>query len=476
MTASAQYERILEECIEAVRSGRMDIDACLRRYPTHAAGLREALTVASALRPAMHAEPRPAFVREARERFLVATGERIEQAYDVEPSPSFFASARFKVLMAAQRMRTEPARPTGPMFSPLMRGVAVAGLVLVLFLGASTYTVASAANALPGDWRYGIKLQTERARLTLALSDDARRDVRLDIAAERASEIERLAARGKIIPPGVIDNMTEQTQRLVADLGDDKLNEDEIERLSAVALRQQAVLEAAKDQVADGAGDELAKAQQVSQDAVLLSVTRLAEKTEGPIHITPAVPLVETETPAPTETAPPTNTPEAVGTADGAPTEAPTTAPPTLEPTPVRNVVSVDPSPVEGPGDIEWLRLALGRFTTLVPSTKHGWTVAGVNSEGTGSASTLIKLSNIDGTSLITINPRNGDTYWHVLANGVFDQIEMRTTRDGQVFVVDPEVVRRIYGAAAEVPLFVTASIEILPEPTPTPVPPTATP
>ena len=468
------YERILEECIEAVRSGRMDIDACLERYPAHAEQLRDALTLTSALRPAMHAEPRPAFAREARERFLVATGERIEQAYDVEPSPSFFASARFKVLMAAQRMRTEPQRaPRG--FSPLMRGAAVAGLVLVLFLGGSTYTVASASNALPGEWRYGIKLQTERARLALALSDDAERDVRLDIAAERASEIERLAARGKIIPPGVIDNMAEQTEKLVADLDEDKLDEDDLERLSSVALKQQAVLEVAKPNVPADGNDQLARAQQISQDAVLLSITRLAERSEGPIHITPAIPLIETETPEASETPAPTDTPEGVPT-EGAPTQEPTFAPPTAEPTPVRSVVSVDPSPVAGPGDVEWLRLAVGRFTTLIPSTKHGWTVAGVNSDGVGPAGTLIKLSNIDGTSLVTINPRNGDTYWYILANGVFDQIELRLTRDGQVLVVDPAVVRRLYGAAAEIPLHITSSIEFLPEPTPTPEPPTPAP
>jgi hypothetical protein len=472
-----RYEQILEECIEAVRTGRMDVDACVERYPAYADDLRPALTVAASLAGAMHAEPRPAFAREARERFLVATGERIAQAYDVEPSPSFFAAARFKVLMAAQRMRTaEPHHERHPMFSPLMKGLAATGAALVIFLGASTYTVASASDALPGEWRYGVKLQTERARLALAFSEGAERDVRLDIAAERAEEIERMAAKGKIIPPGVLDRMADQTQGLVEEAKEDKLDNGELQRLHAVTSKQQVVLREAASNVADDAGDQLAEARQVSQEGVLVSIAVIGEEP-GPIRITPVIPLDETQEPQgdATPTPAPTDTP-----ADGEPTQAPVespTAEPTLEPTPVRSVVSVDPTPVEGPGDVEWVRLAVGRFSTLIPSQKHGWSVVGVNADaGASPAPTLVQLSNIDGTSLITVNPRNGDVYWFILANGAFDQIEMRAERDGQVYVVDPAVLERLYGTAAAIPLFVTQNIVIAPEPTPTPQPPTVTP
>ena len=65
---------------------------------------------------------------------------------------------------------------------------------------------------------------------------------------------------------------------------------------------------------------------------------------------------------------------------------------------------------------------AQARLTTLIPSEADGWHITGINvANGPVSAPTLVKLSNADGTSLITLSPRTGDTYWFILTNGVFD-------------------------------------------------------
>jgi len=159
-----EFETRLSECLEALREGRWDIDECLRRYPEHADALRPHLLAAASVMQAFgEAAPRDEFARTARERFLIASGERLTEAFDAEPDPSFFAAARMRFLMAAQKMRIGETRKAGrlvPFFETHFRALASAAAVVVALLSFSTYTVASASSALPGDWQYPVKLQT----------------------------------------------------------------------------------------------------------------------------------------------------------------------------------------------------------------------------------------------------------------------------------------------------------------------------
>ncbi|HEY8172118.1 MAG TPA: DUF5667 domain-containing protein [Dehalococcoidia bacterium] len=468
----SEFESILDECIEAMRAGRMDLDACLARYPQHADALRPQLTLAASLAAAYEAEPREEFATAARERFLVASGQRLSEAYDIEPSPSFFAAARVRFLMAAQRMRlgeNAPKRPSFPVFGTPFRALATGGLAVAAFLSFSTYTVASASAALPGDWQYGVKLQTERVRLALALSDDAKRDVKFDIASERADEIQKLTAKGKIIGPGVLDRLTDATQPLVQAADEGKLDNGDLARLHDVSLKQRTVLQQAEPQVASDAGDKFAEAKAVAADAEVIALA----KASGPIVKEPDVIVTPGASPSPDASATPADASPTL-----APGETPVATPPIVVPTPARAALTVDQTPVDEANGIIWNRLAVSRFTTLIPSEKNGWRVVGFNpAEGPAPAPSLVRLSNIDGTSLITINPRTGDMYWFFAVNGTFDEIQMRLTRNGEIYVQDRDSLMRLYGASAEIPLYVLDNIEIAPEPTATPTAaPTATP
>ena len=84
----------------------------------------------------------------------------------------------------------------------------------MVFLSFSTYTVASASAALPGDWQYPSSSRRSASASRWPSATTAKRDVKLDIAEERAREIEQLTANGKIIGPGVLDRLVEQTSRL----------------------------------------------------------------------------------------------------------------------------------------------------------------------------------------------------------------------------------------------------------------------
>jgi len=475
----SEFEARLSECLEALREGRWDVDECLRRFPEHADALRPQLLAASKL-IATYGAPAPSeeFARTARGRFLVASGQRLREAFDVDPTPSFFVAARVRFLAAAHQMRM--ARQRGEsriarLFHTHGRAFAGAAAALIIALSFSTYTVASADNSLPGDWQYPVKLQTERIRLAFAFSDGAKRSVKLDIAEERAREIEQLAKKGRTIGPDVLDRLAEQTKPLVDEAGA-KWNTDEVSRLHTLAEREQVALKQAEPQIDPSAKEELTVARDVSKEAVAVSDAILVTRPDStPRVVTPSVPLAaladDTSTPVPsTETA-----------AASSPTDSTAEATATVTATSTPAGVQVDETPEDSTGNVNWIRLAAGLFTTLIPSPADGWTISGMDvAAGPAPVPALIKLTNVNGTSLITFNVKTGDMYWFIARNGRFDEVQMRIQRaDGEVVVADADYLQLVYGQSATVPLYVMNHIELLPAPVPTPTPapePTATP
>ncbi|MDP9237524.1 MAG: DUF5667 domain-containing protein [Chloroflexota bacterium] len=469
----SEFETRLDECLEALREGRWDIDECLRRYPQHAAELRPHLLAAAAVVHAFSIEPSEEYAQQARERFLIASGQRLREAFDVEPEPTFFASARLRFLLAAQRIglgERQKTRRLIPAFHAGYRALAGSAAALVLLLSFSTYTVASATSALPGDWQYPVKLQTERVRLALAFSDSSKLDVRLSIAEERAHELEQLTKQGRIIGPGVLDRIVEQTQPLVDGASaDGDWDTGDVSRLKSLAEREQQALQNAASQIDPTAQDSLVQATDVTRQAADVAGKILVTRPDAPpLVIKGTVPLTVTfVTEPPASTTPgPSATPDAA--TPGAPTAtvaAPTPAAP--------GEITVGATPVITRGGMTWNRLAVGRFTTLIPSEQDGWHIVGIALAGGPSpAPSLVKLSDADGTSLVTLNPRTGDMYWFVAHGGRFDEIQMRLEQpDGGTLVQDPDSLLGLYGDAAKVPLYILDHIAIEPAPTRTPEP-----
>jgi hypothetical protein len=433
--------------------------------------LRPHLELAAKLMDTYAAEqPTTEFSAQARERFLVASGQRLAEAYDVDPTPSFFAAARVRFLMAAHKAfsgkEAAPAPRRLPLFGSAYRVLAGAGLALALMLGLSSYTVAEASDALPGDRLYGVKLQTERVRLALAFSEGAERDVRLDIAAERVEEIEQLTAKGRIIGPGVIERLQDETEPLAENL--DSLDKGDKQRVRDIATKSKAALEDAEANVSPDAAPVLAEVHEFVEETAFKATLAIINDNGGdepPPVLTPDVVL---------GTAEPTNTPEPTATPNASATPGGATATPQASATPAREGVVVGPTPVGVDIGVTWVRIAVDRFTTLIPSPQDGWSIAGVNPQlGTSTSPNLVSISNANGTQIITLNPRNGDMYWFVAVNGVFDEVRLREQRDGQTYVIDRELLTRLYGQLADVPLYILDHIEIAPPPPP---PPTATP
>ena len=478
----SDFDRALETCLEAVREGRSTVDECLRAYPQHADALRPHLVAAVAVRQAYAAaQPSEAFAERARERFLVASGRRLEEAFDHEPSPSFFAAARVRFLAAAHRMRregqlAERREPRWQRFVPSTRALAGMAAALVLFFSFSTYTVASASSALPGDWRYPIKLETERVRLALAFSESDRRSVRLDIAAERAHEIEALTKNGDTIGTDELNRLASQTSALARDASDGGWNSKDLARLQDVSEKSNVVLQQAAPHVAPGAAPSLAKAVDVSQDALRVATAAIVATQPSVLKptllLTPAAP-VETPSAGPTGTPSEEASPTAVESPATSPTEGAST--PEATATPGGRPLSVDETPVGQDLGVLWKRLIVGNVSALIPSEKDGWHIAGGDLSVPLPA--LVHLSNVDSTSLLVIDTRNGDMYWYQAVAGNFQEIQMRMAQpDGTVLVADPDVLRPTYGTLADIPLYVLHSLDVTPLPTPTPTLPAATP
>jgi hypothetical protein len=161
----------------------------------------------------------------------------------------------------------------------------------------------------------------------------------------------------------------------------------------------------------------------------------------------------------------------------GTPTGAePTTSPPAP---PTSTATALPPitvgTPVEDALGVSWIRVAVGQMSALMPSQKDGWYIQGVNvADENIPTPTLLHLANIDATSLVTINTRNGDVYWLISHDGRFDEVQMRLDVGGEVRVVDRDVLREAYGDLASIPLYILDSIVITPPPaTATPAPST---
>ena len=66
----------LQDCLDAVATGRARVDECPSRYPELAADLEPLLRVCQRLQEALNVEPSPRYAQAARERFLVTLASR----------------------------------------------------------------------------------------------------------------------------------------------------------------------------------------------------------------------------------------------------------------------------------------------------------------------------------------------------------------------------------------------------------------
>ena len=155
---NTKIEDILNHCIAEVRMGKTPEEA-LRQYPGMADDIRPLLAMACKLRKL--------------------------------PGPSASVSGLIRTMakLSVQQAgtKTTAQRRKITLFSrPIL--VRVAAVILIVFIAGWT-TVASSAQALPGDLLYPIKLFSERVRFCLAIKQENKAQLCIVFAEERIKEL-----------------------------------------------------------------------------------------------------------------------------------------------------------------------------------------------------------------------------------------------------------------------------------------------
>jgi hypothetical protein len=430
----------LSECLEALSSEKRTLEECLSLYPEDAARLEPLLRTAALLAETCSVEPRPAFAARARERVLRMAEPSLREELAAEPRPSFVMAAAASVLV---------------------------------FLSVGGFAVTTSADTLPGDWRYPVKRTMEDIRFNLTFDEGGRRQLNIDLTQERLNEVQKLGEQGRRIGEGPLDDLASQTNSLV----NAKLDVKDAEKVSALALQQQQVLQNVAPLVDPQASDELQEAKTASTKVYVMasSVVLAANGSETPLP-----------TPVATGEAAAASTPTTPATEAAQPTQsAATVATPTPEPelpelTPIPGAVVVAPVKNENAAGVSWDLVVIGRLSLEVPSQSSGWSLLGLDVDpyGVASAPSLLRLANADVSTLIIVNPRNGDTYWDQNIDGVFQESVVRRSDGPILWQATEDELAAFSPANADVVFHLLNSIVVkppLPTATPTP-PPTVTP
>jgi len=184
-----KFEQILERCLqEAIRTG--DTEAALRRYPQHADGLRPLLEVALATHRAYADVPAPPGRLEAGRRRLLETAVRQRERTQAHP-------------ILKQRKETKPKMKL--VLATRLIGAALAAVIGVATIGGGA--TLAAADSLPGEMLYPVKLAGEDLRVSLASTPEDEVSLALQFSDERTTEIQALVEQGLPVPDTVVARM-----------------------------------------------------------------------------------------------------------------------------------------------------------------------------------------------------------------------------------------------------------------------------
>ena len=73
--------------------------------------------------------------------------------------------------------------------------VAVFGLILIVVLSSSAFTVSAAFNSLPGDTLYGLKISAEKLQLAISFDEKEQLNLYVDFAEKRLEEVRQLQTK-----------------------------------------------------------------------------------------------------------------------------------------------------------------------------------------------------------------------------------------------------------------------------------------
>ena len=163
-----KIEEAFNQCFERLSAGE-SLDSCLRDYPQYAVEL---------------------------DLMLRTTFDIKRMVHPVQPRPEFKYWARVRLQGVQDYVSRQPVRSRPSGFN-LRRNLAISMAALLVFVIASSGTVAASSDSLPDEPLYGVKLAVEQAQVTLAFSDVDKAELYAHLAEKRAGEIVAMAQQGK---------------------------------------------------------------------------------------------------------------------------------------------------------------------------------------------------------------------------------------------------------------------------------------
>ncbi|MEW6504107.1 MAG: DUF5667 domain-containing protein [Chloroflexota bacterium] len=166
-------EGILDECLQAVESGRWSIEECLQRFPDQRQELEGLLRMAAQVRAAGMLEPRASFRRSARPRLTARLNDL----------PIVTNRHPFRLFKQISAQPILSSRRT------VMNWIAIVVLLVSLFGGGAA--VQASGQALPDSPLYPLKTGIESLRLAVS-SEPVQAQLALEFASRRLEETGKL--------------------------------------------------------------------------------------------------------------------------------------------------------------------------------------------------------------------------------------------------------------------------------------------
>jgi hypothetical protein len=199
----------------------------------------------------------------------------------VPPPPSGLAAGRERMLAEAARLRaqlvtrplstdqtekTERRRKMNLLFAYKMLAAVMAVALAVVGAGGGAVL---AADSLPGDLVYPVKLAMEDIRLLLTTAPADRAELAMAFATERVQEMVRLTEQNRLVPDSVVARMTRQMEETIAQIAQSRPEEVPalLQRVMDRTRDQQQILEQARTTAREGSQAALGRASQVMERA-----------------------------------------------------------------------------------------------------------------------------------------------------------------------------------------------------------------
>jgi hypothetical protein len=174
----AEFDDILQECLDAVLLGTRTVADCIQAYPDHAEDLKPALHIG----------------------LLTAKLKSPEMAASSVDALEMKLRAQMSPISVQAQPRNVIQLPLG-----ISRLAAAIAVFFILALGSGAGLVAASADDLPGEPLYGVKRLWESIVLAFAPVSGQPEDLWLHIANTRLDEVTALSAQGRLSQNELVD-------------------------------------------------------------------------------------------------------------------------------------------------------------------------------------------------------------------------------------------------------------------------------